>query len=58
MAIQVVIINGREYVKLATRYITKIIDGKKIRIDARERERQCFFLLIPKDKFDPNRYSG
>jgi hypothetical protein len=54
MAYTVIERSGKEYVRIATKYVT--IRGK--RIYASERGKECFFINIPADKFNPSKYSG
>lgn len=53
MALSIVIINGKEYVRIATKYIT--VKGVKI---YPKDGKQCFFINIPLEKFDPTKYKG
>lgn len=54
MALEIVMRNGREYVKLPTKYIT--VCGKKIYSSSIGKN--CFFIYIPIEKFDASRYRG
>lgn len=54
MGLQVVVVNGREYVRIPTKFIT--VKGR--RVYASTHGKECFFINIPIEKFDPNRYKG
>lgn len=54
MAYQIVEIDGRTYVRIPTKYIT--IQGRKVY--AHEHGLKCFFINIPIEKFNFNRYGG
>lgn len=51
---RIIEINGKEYVRIPVSR-TKI--NGKVRY-AREFGKQCFWLNIPIEKFDPSRYNG
>ncbi|MEW5920242.1 MAG: hypothetical protein AB1796_04660 [Bacillota bacterium] len=54
MAYQIVVIGGKEYVRIPTKYIT--IGGR--RVYASEFNKECLFINIPIEKFNPSRYKG
>lgn len=51
---QIVVINGKEYVRIAVKFITI----NKQRRYAWEFDKECLWIHIPLEKFDPSRYSG
>lgn len=52
MALTIVMRNGKECVRIPTKFIT--VKGR--RIYAHEYGIECFFIYIPIEKFKPSRY--
>lgn len=54
MAMEIIVVNGERFVRIPTKYIT--VKGRKR--FAKDYGKECFFINIPIDKFDPKRYRG